>query len=61
VSDLDKLYPVRVIDADNGWIVQRCKDAKEAAWFLGYLAEHGGNYIRAKVEYNGYRIERAAK
>lgn len=51
--------PVAVVDeeASPPVVVTRYKTAKEAEWYLTYLAEHGGEHLRAKVERGGYGID----
>lgn len=51
--------PVAVVDeeCDPPVVVIRYKTPEDAAWYLGYLSEHGGSAIRAKVARGGYGID----
>lgn len=51
--------PVAVVDEESvpPVVVTRYPDVKQAEWFIGYLGEHGGTAIRAKVDRGGYGID----
>lgn len=55
----ESVNPVAVVDEESSppVIVTRYATVPDAEWFIGYLAQHGGTAIRAKVERGGYGID----
>jgi hypothetical protein len=45
------------IECEPNCVVTRYTRPEQAEWFLGYLSEHGGSVLRAKVERGGYSID----
>lgn len=55
----ESMNPFAVVDTESNppRVVTRYAQLKQAEWFLGYLAEHGGAVAHAKVERGGYVID----
>lgn len=58
-TSYERANPVAVVDVecDPPYTVLRYAKPEQAEWYLGYLAEHGGAVLRAKVERGGYAID----
>ncbi len=52
-------FPVAVIDIEcnPNYVVIRYATVKQAEWFIGQLASHGGTTARDKVARGGYAID----
>jgi hypothetical protein len=51
--------PVAVVDEESNppVVVIRYPTVSDAEWYLGYLHDHGGTYLREKIARGGYGID----